>query len=1326
MDPSPTTSRKHSVPTSPAAPVNPFWPLADPSHPLANPAAAALALAQVRQQFGDTVDLQAALSALPLLQSLQMSSGAAAGPPDAGLGYLWGSQQFTLPTPPHSLPTSSTMPAALDMSSLPHPVPSSGSSHKKKPHPAGERTRYAPIQPKPVRPKMASTTTTPPSTTSGSGASRPASPKLSRSKHSVPSTPADSSPASTVPTQQPLPLPPINLPRSATQPPQLSMPPPGPMSALSPIAQYSHQLQMAMRLGAQLAQRGMAGLPGPLAMPLLEQWNEANTSWAAALGMHFPLPSSAPTTFPGMVPTQPMQAFPQTVPQAQNPTFQPDFGRSPSLEELVNPEFFRRSQTRDLDLGEPFSPFLGFGESPPPTGTTDRSVDFDAFPSFEEMRSPSELQSPSELKEVKENGRPSGRGALSLSFDDMFTLGESDTDNPVDDPLATRVWKLYAKEKGNIKHAQRMENLTWRMMALKLKRKEEMDRQAAAEGEPSSPQISAGMPMGMGLGMQMGMGKMSAGVPPGGSANRKGKTRQVDIDLGVGSDKPPRAGTAVGVGAPPSGSKGVVSGVRVLPSVTGKLSEDASTLPSSSASSNQAGAGTGAGTGIGAIGKGTGPASFGALARKTVDWGDPLERGRSVVKGNPRKKVVGFGVEGEDASPDDDDKMDWRSISRSRSRVPMDIDFRAASRSRSRPPNPMYPYDPYTHPEAHSHNLLSQAEGLFPSSSSFDHHSSPVEPSSSHWRPIPGSVAAKSDNNSAKPASIPIPGSASAGRDSLARLQQEAAQEFGFDNHALVPPSTDNELSQHHSRMISMPASAQHVFPSLPPVIQPGSLPAFGIYPPSSWGGTQPGPNRKQPSFPRVVRKTSFDHTVPKTGIFDVQGRHQVNGRPESPKTTLGKRRADPTPIEAEFRGDNIEQPSAASLQPEDLMISSSFDFHVPNPYEGMFDMHAADLMSPVTPTDMQSHALRTSFSAPVSYTSSPSTGFVPLPTTLEHIDVGSASTATNALIDGVARMTTASASPISPVHPSPFHAGMTGFTSEQQGMLSLFYPGVGMEDPSQTHYTHVDPTQILANHSPVAYSGSVGSSGGAYQTSPPSDGWGTGLNTTSTPSPEPVGSYSSSVPAPSRLAQALGKAAHRAGVQVQTRKIASSKRVVEAVGSTSKSSQKKPGAPFVAPKKSSSAEPAKSPASAVTTGSSAGDDGDGLPTVCTNCQTTNTPLWRRDAEGNPLCNACGLFFKLHGVVRPLSLKTDVIKKRNRTSGQPGGSATRKAGSSNAPGAVRIASSHAKRSSLPGSLSASLGSSSARTLAPNKPGSANTGGMSMKRQRRSSDANLLG
>ncbi|KUI73517.1 Nitrogen catabolic enzyme regulatory protein [Cytospora mali] len=69
-------------------------------------------------------------------------------------------------------------------------------------------------------------------------------------------------------------------------------------------------------------------------------------------------------------------------------------------------------------------------------------------------------------------------------------------------------------------------------------------------------------------------------------------------------------------------------------------------------------------------------------------------------------------------------------------------------------------------------------------------------------------------------------------------------------------------------------------------------------------------------------------------------------------------------------------------------------------------------------------------------------------------------------------------------------------------------------------------------------------------------------------------------------------------------------------------------------------------------------------PTTCTNCFTQTTPLWRRNPEGQPLCNACGLFLKLHGVVRPLSLKTDVIKKRNRGSGNSlpvGGTSTRSA-----------------------------------------------------------------
>lgn len=50
----------------------------------------------------------------------------------------------------------------------------------------------------------------------------------------------------------------------------------------------------------------------------------------------------------------------------------------------------------------------------------------------------------------------------------------------------------------------------------------------------------------------------------------------------------------------------------------------------------------------------------------------------------------------------------------------------------------------------------------------------------------------------------------------------------------------------------------------------------------------------------------------------------------------------------------------------------------------------------------------------------------------------------------------------------------------------------------------------------------------------------------------------------------------------------------------------------------------------------------------CSNCHTTTTSLWRRNNLGEPVCNACGLYFKLHGVNRPLAMKKDSIQTRKR------------------------------------------------------------------------------
>ncbi|XP_053670967.1 uncharacterized protein LOC128721258 [Anopheles nili] len=51
---------------------------------------------------------------------------------------------------------------------------------------------------------------------------------------------------------------------------------------------------------------------------------------------------------------------------------------------------------------------------------------------------------------------------------------------------------------------------------------------------------------------------------------------------------------------------------------------------------------------------------------------------------------------------------------------------------------------------------------------------------------------------------------------------------------------------------------------------------------------------------------------------------------------------------------------------------------------------------------------------------------------------------------------------------------------------------------------------------------------------------------------------------------------------------------------------------------------------------------------TCANCQTTTTTLWRRNNNGDPVCNACGLYYKLHNVHRPLTMKKDGIQTRKR------------------------------------------------------------------------------
>ena len=72
----------------------------------------------------------------------------------------------------------------------------------------------------------------------------------------------------------------------------------------------------------------------------------------------------------------------------------------------------------------------------------------------------------------------------------------------------------------------------------------------------------------------------------------------------------------------------------------------------------------------------------------------------------------------------------------------------------------------------------------------------------------------------------------------------------------------------------------------------------------------------------------------------------------------------------------------------------------------------------------------------------------------------------------------------------------------------------------------------------------------------------------------------------------------------------------------------------------------------------------------CANCHTTTTPLWRKDREtGDTLCNACGIYKKNHGKVRPVDktgqpkfLQAKEDKSRSVMNVNEGGSQKRKAG----------------------------------------------------------------
>jgi GATA-binding protein len=122
------------------------------------------------------------------------------------------------------------------------------------------------------------------------------------------------------------------------------------------------------------------------------------------------------------------------------------------------------------------------------------------------------------LKEIAQSSSPPSNIASHLLADSLFPprkpkkavgdeMDESDPDEnegsdsddstsgKKKDPLATQVWRMYTKAKDTLPNGSRLENLTWRMMAMTLNKKkaeaERVAREGSAGRSPASTPVDA-------------------------------------------------------------------------------------------------------------------------------------------------------------------------------------------------------------------------------------------------------------------------------------------------------------------------------------------------------------------------------------------------------------------------------------------------------------------------------------------------------------------------------------------------------------------------------------------------------------------------------------------------------------------------------------------------------------------------------------------------------------------------------------------------------------------------------------------------------------------